>query len=378
MAGIYLHIPFCKQACHYCDFHFSTNRSKQSDLVNALLIELDLRQEELKGQLIETIYFGGGTPSLLSSSELNSIITKIRDRFDVVDFAEITLEANPDDLTKEILSEYHGQGINRLSIGIQTFQDDLLNFLNRAHTSREAQICVKYAQEIGIDNISIDLIYGIHGSDIHSFKKDIEMTLALNVPHISAYCLTIEEKTAFGKWNKEGKIKDVEDQDAISQYEILTTELRKANYEQYEISNFARNQRYSKHNSNYWRQKNYLGIGPGAHSFDGSKRSYNISNNAKYIKALKQLTLPIESEILSKRDRVNEYFLTTLRTKWGVNLLYLKEELGFTITPSQSEYFDEIKDNDWVRLFDNHITLTEKGKLFADEITLQLFITPDE
>ena len=378
MAGIYLHIPFCKQACHYCDFHFSTNRSKQADLVNALLTELDLRHETLKDQLVETIYFGGGTPSLLTTPELGALITKIKNNFKVSNQAEITLEANPDDLNEQMLREFHDLGVNRLSIGIQTFHDELLTFLNRAHTSKEAKNCVQIAQKVGINNISIDLIYGIHGSNNDSFQKDIDLALQLGVPHISAYCLTIEEKTAFGKWNKAGKLKEVEDIVAINQYEILIKELGAANYEQYEISNFARDKHYSKHNSNYWKQKNYLGVGPGAHSFNGSQRSYNISNNAKYINSLEKKSLPIEIETLSTIDRVNEYFLTTLRTKWGVDLLYLKEELGFDLTPTQLDYFDNIKNKDWIDIVKNRITLTDKGKLFADEITLQLFISSDE
>ncbi|TDE11373.1 radical SAM family heme chaperone HemW [Dyadobacter psychrotolerans] len=371
---LYLHIPFCRQACHYCDFHFSTNTNNKSAIVDAIAKEIVLRKAYLPGHKLETIYFGGGTPSLLDEKELNLLLETIHAQFEVASDAEITLEANPDDLSKEKLQQFSRAGINRLSIGIQSFHEPHLIFLNRVHLAHEGEKCVKMAQGAGITNISIDLIYAIPAPDHSILESDILKAFTLDVSHISAYCLTIEPQTAFGSWLKQKKIKPVDEEFAARQFEILTRSLAVNGYEQYEISNFARNHKYSRHNSSYWQQRPYLGVGPSAHSYNGESREYNVSNNAKYLSSISQQIIPSTYEKLSVADRTNEYLLTGLRTKWGVK----KHELdrlsnGNFLSQSYSELENLIKVG-WVRLENETIMLTETGKLFADKVASDLFI----
>lgn len=374
MAGIYLHIPYCKQACHYCDFHFSTNLSTKTQLVEAICQEIVLQKNYLGTDSLDSIYFGGGTPSILSEKELNTIFETLFKCFSLNQNAEITLEANPDDLQHEKLIQLKNSPINRLSIGIQTFHDKQLQFLNRAHTQKEGIECVKNAQDLGFDNINVDLIYGIHDLSLHEFEQDVQQLLLLNSQHISAYCLTIEEKTAFGKWLKKGKIKEVNDQMAIQHYQLMIKQFAEHGFEQYEISNFAKNEQYSQHNTSYWKGKKYLGIGPGAHSFNGYSRQYNISNNAKYIQTIHQQKLPFEEEFLSNQDFVNEYFMTSLRTKWGCNLTYLDNHLNHKTLMKQSELINSLVSKKWIIIKNNYMFLTEEGKLFADHIASEFFI----
>ncbi|WP_298362890.1 radical SAM family heme chaperone HemW [Runella sp.] len=381
---LYLHIPFCKQACHYCDFHFSTHLKSKADLVTAICQEIELQKDYLPARTLETIYFGGGTPSLLTESELGQIFEAIHRIYQVESDVEITLEANPDDITREKIAELK-PFINRLSIGIQSFHEPYLRFMNRAHNAVESEQCVKLAQDSGFENLTIDLIYGmserllgIHkssqDSDEQLWQRDLEMAVALNTPHISAYNLTIEPQTALGNWLKKGKIKPVEEELSARQFEQMISYLNTNGYEQYEISNFARNGHYARHNSSYWKRRPYLGVGPSAHSFNGASRQYNIANNALYIKSIQEENLPFESEILTAFDQVNDYLLTSLRTIWGCDLGVIKEISGIDLLEIQKPYLAAFFENEWIHMSDNVLFLTPKGKLFADRIASDLFL----
>lgn len=371
---LYIHIPFCKQACHYCDFHFSTNTANKRAVVEAIAREIVLRKSYLPDGDMETIYFGGGTPSMLDEWELHFLLETIHEHFRVAADAEITLEANPDDLSVATLQMFANAGINRLSIGIQSFHEPHLRFMNRAHSAVEAEQCVKLAQEAGIDNISIDLIYAIPSEDHSTLLSDLSKAFTLNVPHISAYCLTIEPQTAFGSWLKKKKIKPIEEEYAAQQFEILLKSLGENGYEQYEISNFARNGRYSNHNSSYWKQHPYLGVGPSAHSYNGASREYNVSNNAKYLEAVQKDIIPSTMEMLSPADQTNEYLLTGLRTKWGVELQKLEKLSAGAFALQASEELGRMTRKGWIREDSGILLLTQAGKLFADRIASDLFI----
>ena len=381
---LYLHIPFCKQACHYCDFHFSTNLKSKAELVTAICREIELQKDYLPTRTLETIYFGGGTPSLLTESELGQIFETIYRIYQVEPDAEITLEANPDDLTSEKLIELK-PFINRLSLGIQSFHEPYLRFMNRAHNATESEQCVKLAQDSGFDNLTIDLIYGMsekllgiqsssQTSDENLWQRDLEMAIALNTQHISAYNLTIEPQTALGNWLKKGKIKPVEEELSARQFEHMINYLNANDYEQYEISNFARNGHYARHNSSYWKRRPYLGVGPSAHSFNGVSRQYNIANNALYIKSIQEGNLSFEAETLTAFDQVNDYLLTSLRTIWGCDLGIIQEISGINLLEIQKTYLAAFFENEWIRISDNVLFLTPKGKLFADRIASDLFL----
>jgi len=371
---LYLHIPFCRQACHYCDFHFSTLMPDKGKMVRAMVRELKIQKDYLTPDDLHTVYFGGGTPSLLSEKELATIMEAIRKQYHFKPDAEITLEANPDDLSEATIAMLANQGINRLSIGIQSFHDPHLRFMNRIHTAQEAEASVRLAQDAGITNLSVDLIYAIPAENDDILLSDIEKTLALGVEHISAYCLTVEPRTAFGNWTKTGKMAPIEDEFAARQFEILMSKLQKAGFEQYEISNFAKNQKYSRHNSAYWQRRPYLGIGPSAHSYNGTSRQYNVSNNAKYLEGTKNKALPMTREMLTPEDQVNEYLLTGLRTKWGCRLDFLQELSGGIFLIKTGEEIFRLKEVGWLHLRDGLLLLTEKGKLFADQVAARLFL----
>ncbi|PZR33775.1 MAG: coproporphyrinogen III oxidase [Azospira oryzae] len=374
MAGLYIHIPFCKQACHYCDFHFSTNQSTRRDLIACINRELELQKDYLHQEIINTIYFGGGTPSLLSAEELNKIVESIHSIYRISEQAEITLEANPDDLSEEKLKELRLAGVNRLSIGIQSFNDAILAFFNRAHNSTEAFNSVARARAAGFDNISIDLMYAIPGQSHELWQKNMELALSLHPEHISSYTLTIEEKTAFGQWAKRGKLKGVEEEFAAHEFELLMNTMSTAGYEHYEISNFCKPGYHSKHNSNYWRQQNYLGIGPSAHSYNGVSRQFNVSNNAAYIRLLHENKIPFELETLTPENKINEFIFTTLRTSWGCNLNYLKTHLNYDLIKSQGPYLKNLQEKDLISINDERLLLTHKGKFLADQIASDLFV----
>ncbi|GAB2591405.1 radical SAM family heme chaperone HemW [Spirosoma areae] len=370
---LYLHIPFCKQACHYCDFHFSTNLSQKSALVDALCTEIFLQKEYLPKQPLETIYFGGGTPSLLTESELAQIFDAIYTQFTISPVAEITLEANPDDLTIDKLQRLR-RYVNRLSIGIQTFDETTLRWMNRAHTAAEAETCVLLARETGFENLSVDLIYGIPSRDNSLWQTDLQKVLALDVPHLSAYALTIEPDTTFGRWQKKGKLPPADEALAADHFEELTRALTGAGYAQYEISNFARKGQYARHNTAYWQRRPYLGIGPSAHSYNGHSRQYNIANNARYIADIQKLILPAEIEQLTRADQVNEYILTGLRTQWGCSLTELNALLGADFAHSQTRDLAAMYASGWLTRTNDQLTLTEAGKLFADRVAATLFV----
>lgn len=371
---LYLHIPFCKQACHYCDFHFSTNTDSKRAVVEAIAREIVLRKSYLPEGDMETIYFGGGTPSMLAEWELNFLLETVHKHFRVAPDAEITLEANPDDLSATTLQMLAKAGINRLSIGIQSFHEPHLRFMNRAHTALEAEQCVQLAQNAGIDNISIDLIYAIPSENHAILLSDLSKAFTLNVPHISAYCLTIEPQTAFGSWLKKKKIRPIEEEYAAEQFEILIKSLGEHGYEQYEISNFARNGRYSNHNSSYWKQHPYLGVGPSAHSYNGASREFNVSNNAKYLEAMRKDLIPSTVEMLSPADQTNEYLLTGLRTKWGVELGKLEKLSAGEFALQAGDELGRMARKGWIREDSGILLLTQAGKLFADRIASELFI----
>ncbi|HYG20703.1 MAG TPA: radical SAM family heme chaperone HemW [Ohtaekwangia sp.] len=375
MAGIYIHIPFCRQACHYCDFHFSTNLENRKPIVQAIGRELTLRQPYLARQVVNTIYFGGGTPSLLSTEEQRYLLNVIADNFETVPAPEITLEANPDDLTEAVLTDLRAAGFNRLSIGIQSFDDNILHFLNRAHNSDASLGCFDLARKAGFSNISIDLIYAIPGQDDAGWHRNIDEALKLAPEHLSAYALTIEEKTVFGRWSAQGKFHPAGEDVAARQLELLTDRLATAGYQHYEVSNFALPGYISQHNSSYWREHHYLGVGPSAHSFNGLSRQFNVSNNHLYRQALEAGTIPATLEVLSREDRINEYLLTTLRTSWGADLEKLKSELQYDIMSVHKMYVETLLDEKLACLDKGVLILTGKGKLLADKISSDLFAT---
>ena len=374
MAGLYIHIPFCAQACHYCDFHFSTNQRTRTEIVRAICLEIGLQRGYLQEDLIHTIYFGGGTPSLLTEQELACIFDAIHRHFTVLPTAEITLEANPDDLTTEKLSLLKRTGINRLSIGIQSFDDTVLKFLNRIHNSRSAEKCIDDARQAGFANISIDLMYAVNGQDNVLWEKSIRKAISLDPEHISSYSLTIENKTVFGKWSSSGKLNRVSDDVSATQLEMLMAELEGAGYDQYEVSNFGKPEFYSLHNSSYWKQEKYLGIGPSAHSYNGISRQFNISNNNTYLNAIKTGKIPFELEVLTREDKINEYLLTTLRTRWGSDLAKINDEFGYDILQEQSVYLKSLIDKNLGAFDGTILKLTKAGKLLADMISSDLFV----
>lgn len=372
MFGIYIHIPFCKQACHYCDFHFSTSIKKKGSLVEMLCQEISLRKNELPTEKIETIYFGGGTPSLLSSEELKQIFDTIYSNFEVQKDAEITLEANPDDLTLESLESLKTAGINRLSIGVQSFFEEDLKMMNRAHNSTEALASIQMATQF-FNNISIDLIYGIPGMSKERWMKNLEIALSLGLPHFSCYALTIEPNTALKKMIEKGMVQPVDDEAASAHFDILTTTLKENGYIHYEFSNYGKPGYFSKNNTAYWFGKSYLGIGPSAHSYDGVNRKWNISNNTLYVKSIEKGELPLETEELSISDRYNEYIMTRLRTMWGIEIEEIEERFGDLYkTHLLKEAAKEIEQG-LLEQSEGKIRVTQRGKFLSDGIASNLF-----
>ncbi len=374
MAGIYIHIPFCKQACNYCDFHFSTSLMNKDAFMKALFKEIEIQKNYFPSSTeVSTVYLGGGTPSLLSKFDLLDIINAVKLNFNILPNAEITLEANPDDLTSEKIKELKESPINRLSIGIQSFYDEDLRFMNRAHSATEALNAVKLAQDNGFENITIDLIYGTPTLTHHKWRNNLQIAFALNIKHISAYCLTVEPKTMLAHQIKTGITKNVDEQQSAEQFEILVDAMHANDFVQYEISNFCKDGFYSKHNSNYWLKENYLGLGPSAHSYNGRSRQWNISNNALYIKSLENGELNFEKEELTKEQRYNEYILTSLRTIWGADLTIIEQQFGKEYLNHCLSEADKYIRSESILNEENKLFLTDKGKLFADKISSELF-----
>jgi oxygen-independent coproporphyrinogen-3 oxidase len=375
MSGIYIHIPFCKQACHYCDFHFSTSMKKKGEMVLALAKEIGMRKpfdSAQDGNIIETIYFGGGTPSVLSNEEINFLIAEVYKYFNVAENPEITLEANPDDLSSDRILELSKSPINRLSIGIQSFYEDDLKMMNRAHNSAEAKKCLEEATKY-FDNISLDLIYGIPGMTDEMWKRNIQTALDFGIPHISSYALTVEPKTALSKLIQTGKIAEPQDETASNHFTILVEMLQNNGFIHYELSNFGKENYFSKNNSAYWLGKRYIGIGPSAHSYDGVKRGWNIANNSLYIKAIQNNELPIETEILTISDRYNEYIMTGLRTIWGVSLDRIEKEFGVRYLDYLQKQSQKFLNDELLSIENNILKPTLKGKFLTDGIASDLF-----
>ncbi|MCB9338266.1 MAG: radical SAM family heme chaperone HemW [Lewinellaceae bacterium] len=372
MPGIYLHIPFCKQACHYCNFHFSTSLKYKDEMVAAMLHELKLQKDYLGGEPVETIYFGGGTPSLLDRRDLDLFFDEIFKQFKVeTSGLEITLEANPDDLTPLKISELRQTPVNRFSIGVQSFSEADLKFMNRAHNAREAISCIENVQAAGFENLTIDLIYGSPTTSDTQWAANLEQAFRFNIPHLSCYCLTVEEKTALAHFIKAGKAKPVDEKQAERQFKFLMKQASAQGYDHYEISNFAKPGWHSRHNSSYWQGKKYLGIGPSAHSFDGLSRQWNVANNAQYLKSLQAGVIPFEKETLTPEQRYNEYVMVSLRTVWGCDLERVRA-LGFEkhFLGNATVYLEE----GLVERIENKFKLTEKGKFLADGIAAALFV----
>lgn len=372
MSGIYIHIPFCKQACHYCDFHFSTSMKKKDDMVLALAKEIAMRKNEFSTEIIETIYFGGGTPSVLTNDEINFLISEVYKNYNVVENPEITLEANPDDLSAERILELSKSPINRLSIGIQSFYEEDLKMMNRAHNSAEAINCLTEATKY-FDNISLDLIYGIPGLTDEMWKKNIETALSFGIPHISSYALTVEPKTALRKLIDTGKIAEPQDEVASNHFMILVETLQKNGFIHYELSNFGKEGYFSKNNSAYWLGKKYIGIGPSAHSYDGEKRGWNVANNSLYLKSIQNDELPIETETLTISDRYNEYIMTGLRTIWGVSLERIETEFGVEYLNYLKKQSQKFLNDELLSIENNILKPTAKGKFLTDGIASDLF-----
>ncbi|MDG2431050.1 radical SAM family heme chaperone HemW [Flavobacterium sp.] len=372
MSGIYIHIPFCKQACHYCDFHFSTSMNKKEDMVLALAKEIRLRKSESADENVETIYFGGGTPSVLTSAEIDFLIAEVYENYTVIANPEITLEANPDDLSTERILELSKSKVNRLSIGIQSFFEDDLQMMNRAHNSAEAQKCLTEATKY-FDNISIDLIYGVPGMSNEKWRNNIETALSFGIPHISSYALTVEPKTALKKLIQTGKVAEPNDEVAQEHFMILVETLEANGFIHYELSNFGKENYFSKNNSAYWLGKKYIGIGPSAHSYDGVSRSWNIANNAMYLKAITADALPNEKEVLSEADRYNEYIMTGLRTIWGVSLNRIQSEFGQSYLDYLLKQTDKFLKDGLLSIENDILKPTKKGKFLTDGIASDLF-----
>ncbi|MBK6445138.1 MAG: radical SAM family heme chaperone HemW [Bacteroidetes bacterium] len=373
MPGLYLHIPFCKQACNYCDFHFSTTHNTKSAMLEAMRKEIGLRSDYLGTNQLNTIYFGGGTPSLLTGDELKGIFETIHRNFSVDPDAEITLEANPDDITAERLDEFRIAGINRLSIGIQSFSDEDLKYLNRVHSAQQAIDAVKLAQAHGFNNISIDLIYGIPTLSEEQWEQNMETAFSLNVNHLSCYSLTVEPRTALAKLIKDRKVTEVDDEMSAIHFAMLMDRASWAGYEHYEISNFAKPGHYSRHNTSYWNGEPYLGIGPSAHSYNKVSRQWNISNNPQYIRSIDESIVPFEREELTDTEKFNEYILTSLRTIWGISLRKLFLEFGEKSAMEFQRNIIPLLDDEQIELQGENLVLTRRGKFFADRIAADLF-----
>lgn len=372
MAGIYIHIPFCRQACHYCNFHFSTSLNAKSDLVSALVQEVQLRRDYLGSEKIETIYLGGGTPSLLEESELSSLMSEIARYYSLAEDVEITLEANPDDLTTEKFGELKRVGINRLSIGVQSFDEEDLQWMNRSHNVEQAEQSIAAARDAGFDNLSVDLIFGCPTTTTVKWEKNLVTLNQQAIPHLSCYGLTIEEKTALAHQVKNANGPRPDEKSNAEQFEMTMAYLSEVGYEQYEISNYAKDNKYSRHNTNYWKQVPYLGIGPSAHSFNGVTRQWNVASNPKYIKALQAGNLPYEMESLDRKDQFNEYLLTSLRTIWGCDMNKLEKDYSEFLYAFSKEVSTLVRKGQLLEI-ESFVVLTDRGKMIADQVISDLF-----
>lgn len=374
MAGIYIHIPYCRKACHYCNFHFSTTLHSKNEFLQCLLQEIAEQKNYLKGQQIDTIYFGGGTPSVLTEIELSQILNQIRTHFSLGDKIEYTLEANPDDLSKEYLRMLARQGINRLSIGVQSFFDEDLTFMNRSHSADQAKNVIEAAQQEGIKNLSVDLIFGFSLLSDEKLMYNLHQVIDRQVPHVSCYAMTVEPRTALAHMIQSKKVEDVNPEQSARQFELVSDTLQKAGYEHYEISNYGKPGLHALHNSNYWKGVSYLGLGPSAHSFNGLSRRWNVSNNQQYISRIHMNEIAYEEETLTRIQQVNELIMISLRMQSGIEVKKLKD----LMTPEEWLQFEHHSDefilqNKLIR-DKNYLRLSSNGRLFADFIASELFL----
>lgn len=373
MNGIYIHIPFCKKVCYYCDFHFTVSFLQKDLIVDAIIKEIMLRKDYLDTKNLDTIYFGGGTPSVLSKSEIAKILDTVRNLFTVSSNTEITLEANPDDLKREYLQDLLDLGFNRLSIGTQSFHDEDLKWMNRRHNGSEAERSIKLSQDVGFHNLNIDLIYGLPQLTPERWAENLQKFFSLNVPHLSAYHLTIEPKTVFGYYKRKGRLTEIDEEQSLIHYHALINVMRENNYLHYEISNFCKEGFYSKHNTSYWKYGKYLGIGPSAHSFNGCTRQWNTRINSDYIKALDNGASFFEEEQLSEKERFNDYILTGLRTQWGVDEEIIKSKFGESFVAHMEKELQRFIDTKHAYKADSKIYLSEEGMFISDKIISELF-----
>lgn len=376
-AGIYVHIPYCKQACSYCNFYFSTNTKSREDIVNAICTEISLRSTEWESYSFETIYFGGGTPSMLTAAELDTILDRIHRELRIGSVKEFTLECNPDDIDAEKLRVWEMAGIDRLSVGVQSFQDETLTLLNRSHDSKRAREAIELALDSGINKMTFDLIFGIPGQSTQQLEENLRILLNYSMTHFSAYSLTIEQKTALAYQVATGAIEAVSDEVQLEQFELIGDIAANAGFNRYEISNYALPGAEAVHNSNYWHGKAYLGIGPSAHSYQNLSRRWNVSNNSKYIKSLLSGNPFWEEEQLSKEDRFNEYLMTRLRTQWGLDTDFMHREYPQYVRIIEAQVASYIRDGLLVKS-GKSITLSKKGLFLSDHITTELMILRDE
>jgi len=373
VSGIYIHIPFCKKACHYCNFHFSTNQNSKSAFIKAVCRELILRKSEYASDEIQSIYFGGGTPTVLDVTELNTILKTVYKNYKVSETAEITLEANPDDLDLEKIKQLSNTKINRLSIGIQSFHESELSAMNRAHNAEDARKCLELATTY-FDNITIDLMFGMPTMSIELWRQNLRIAFEFGIKHLSCYSLTVEPKTALEHFIKKGSHPPMDDELAAQHFEVLLEETSAHGLTHYETCSFGHPDYFSKHNTSYWLGKTYMGVGPSAHSFDGTKRSWNVSNNSKYIKALEVDKLPFESEVLSVENRFNEYIMTGLRTIWGISLGKIEADYGVKIKDHLLQNSKKFISSNTLVIEDNHLKITTSGKFLSDGIASDLFL----
>jgi oxygen-independent coproporphyrinogen-3 oxidase len=374
MAGIYVHIPFCKQICHYCDFHKEILHSAPDDLIHAICCEIEIQKDYLHGERINTIYLGGGTPSVLDEEQIKRILNTIEKFNNVDDKAEISIETNPDDLDIQYLRKLRDHKINRISIGVQSFSDEELKTLNRRHNAGQAFNAVTMAQKAGFKNVNIDLIYGVPGTDNGSWRENIKKALELPITHISAYHLTIEPGTEFASQLKKGKIKLMEEEKSVEQFRELVKQLESNGFLHYEISNFCKENYFSKHNTNYWRQQKYLGLGPSSHSFNGNSRQWNSSDNEKYIESIKRKKIPCNKEVLDEKTMYNEYILTSLRTMWGTDLKYIEETFNKEARDYCVSLSNRFIDYGMLERNGENLVLTQQGKFVSDNIISELLM----
>jgi len=373
LAGLYIHIPFCKKACHYCNFHFSTSDKNRQAVLKSICLELEMRAQELQSMPVASIYFGGGTPSMLNDDELGAIFQVIEANYQVLPYAEITLEANPDDLSLKKITQLAVTPINRLSIGVQSFFEADLKLMNRAHTAKESLESLKIAQTY-FDNITIDLLYGMPQMSNVRWEENLQIAFDLKLNHLSCYALTVEPKTALAHFIKTAQHPPLNDAVAAQHFQTLVTATANAGFTHYEVCSFGKPGYFSKHNRSYWLGKPYLGVGPSAHSFDGKKRSWNVSNNKQYINTIAKNELPLTSELLTPENRFNEYIMTGLRTIWGVSLKRIEEEFGLGVQTSLLNNAHGYLASETLKIENAYLKITPKGQFLSDGIASDLFI----